>query len=410
MKTILHINTLYYPDFLGGAERSVQVLAERMAARGYQTVVLALTKKHQPQEAIHNGVKTYHVPLRNIYWPFDSSRKRNTWISPAWHVLDRYNWAMAAAVDRVLEREQPDLVNTHNLPGWSVVAWNRVKARHIPLAHTLRDYNLLCLKTSMFRREIGENCAQQCRSCVLFSQIKQAESRHVDTAIGISQFILDLHLKYRYFPSARQQVAIGNPIALPTEIEAKVNTALPLRFGFIGKLSRHKGIEILLEAARMLPENGWQLAIGGKCDADYMQRLQQLSEGLPVQFLGYVNPDEFYRSIDIAIVPSVWNEPFGRVIVEAYAYGVPAVVSHVGGASELIEDGKSGYAYDASAAQLADTMRRCLERPETIPEMSAHCLQLARQFSTDAICDRYLDIYADTVATASDSPSPLSMT
>lgn len=391
MKTVLHVNTLYYPDFMGGAERSVQALAESLAASDDVTpVVVALTQESEPRTSIHNGVKIHHVPLKNLYWSFNNGR-RIAWLTPAWHAIDIFNRAMAAALDRVLTAEAPDIVHTHNLTGWSVAVWDRVKARGLPLVHTLRDYSLLCPKTSMFSK--GQSCLQQCRSCAAYSALKQRQSRQVDAAIGISQFILDMHLNYRYFPNARQRIAIGNPTIRPERVRAASQIDTPLRFGYIGKLSPHKGIEVLLEATRSLPERGWQLAIGGKGEADYVHQLQQACAGLPIEFLGYVNPDEFYRSIDIAIVPSLWNEPFGRVIVEAYAYGVPAIVSQVGGAGELAIDGKSGYAYDASATQLAAKLNHLLHHPDIIPEMSAYSLELAKQYSSEAIRDRYLEVY-----------------
>ncbi|MEO1134679.1 MAG: glycosyltransferase, partial [Cyanobacteria bacterium J06639_1] len=88
-------------------------------------------------------------------------------------------------------------------------------------------------------------------------------------------------------------------------------------------------------------------------------------------------------------------------IVEGYAYGVPAIVSQVGGATELIEDGQSGYTYDSSSTQLAEKMQLFISQPDAIPDMSAYCLEMARAFSTEVVRDRYIDVYKSVLESAS---------
>jgi glycosyltransferase involved in cell wall biosynthesis len=72
--------------------------------------------------------------------------------------MDIYNPLMAWEVKKIIDREQPDLVHTHNLQGFSVAAWKVVKKRGLPLVHTMHDYYLLCPRNTMFGG--GRNCTE----------------------------------------------------------------------------------------------------------------------------------------------------------------------------------------------------------------------------------------------------------
>ncbi len=106
-------------------------------------------------------------------------------------------------------------------------------------------------------------------------------------------------------------------------------------FGYIGRLVPEKGVSVLLDACRQLPTSGWQLRVAGRApngDAD----LRAQAAGLPVEFVGFVNPAEFLAGIDVLVVPSIWQEPFGLTIVEAYAAGVPVIGAASGGVAEIV--------------------------------------------------------------------------
>ena len=55
---------------------------------------------------------------------------------------------------------------------------------------------------------------------------------------------------------------------------------------------------------------------------------------------------EIYSKSDIIVFPSVWQEPFGRIAIEAMSFGIPVVGSNVGGIKNIIIDGKTGFLVD----------------------------------------------------------------
>lgn len=116
--------------------------------------------------------------------------------------------------------------------------------------------------------------------------------------------------------------------------------------GYVGRLDKVKGVETLIHAVAQLRPHcpNLQLLIAGKPliqPLHYQETLRQLSISLNVQsqvkFLGHVaNPLSVYQASDIVVLPSLWNEPFGRTLLEAMACGVPVVASRVGGIPEVL--------------------------------------------------------------------------
>ena len=109
----------------------------------------------------------------------------------------------------------------------------------------------------------------------------------------------------------------------------------PVTVGLIGQISPHKGHDDAVDAIRDLGGR-FRLLIAGKGEASYEARLKSKAVGLPVEFLGFAPLTEFFANIDILIVPS-WEEPFGIVLLEGMASGVPVIATHRGGPPEIIQ-------------------------------------------------------------------------
>ncbi len=261
MKVLL-CSTLYHPNFLGGAERSVQLLAEALARRGLEVVVVTLGRERARKTGEVHGVRVHYLPVRNFYWPFAQptpgiARKA------LWHGLDTYNPWMAASVGEVLDEEGPDVVNTHTIAGFSAAVWRAVKMRGLPLVHTLHDQYLLCPRSSMFKN--GRDCRTQCVECRVYAWPRKRATALVDVVTGVSRFILDRHLRCGYFPVARQAV-IYNAYKLPAPVWREAPAGAhpgPLRIGYLGRLHPTKGVDRLVRAFLSLERGVAELWIAG---------------------------------------------------------------------------------------------------------------------------------------------------
>lgn len=118
---------------------------------------------------------------------------------------------------------------------------------------------------------------------------------------------------------------------------------------YVGRLSREKGVNILLEAWRSLPDFPLRVVGDGPLSGslkDYVRRHGMSN----VEFCGHVNQTEYERHMREAgflVVPSVCYENFPRIVAEAFAYGIPVLASRLGSLEEIIEDKGNGVLFRA---------------------------------------------------------------
>ncbi len=389
---ILHVNSLYYPNAIGGAERSVQALAEAQTSHAHKVTVVTLTPG-VPHIGEVNGVKVHYLGLRNVYWPFGNHSASKVG-KAVWHALDSYNPLMSGAIVDILEEEKPDVLHTHNLTGFSASVWPAATLHNLPVVHTLRDYSLLCPKVTMFRD--GENCERQHLSCQLYSRPRTILSRRTKAVTAISQFILERHVIAGAFAGGSIREVIYNPQAphVPTELPPATSNR-GFAFGFIGQLTPSKGVGMLIEAFAKLADPACELIIAGDGDPAYVQRLREEAKGSRVRFIGFTRPEEFYPTVDVLVVPSLWHEPFGRVIVEAYSYAVPVLGSKRGGIPEIVDHLRSGILFDPdNPEELTRELRRLAQDRALTRVLGEGAVRKAKEFLPETIRAQYDSVYS----------------
>ena len=114
----------------------------------------------------------------------------------------------------------------------------------------------------------------------------------------------------------------------------------PVNIGILGQISPHKGHDDAIDALRQLG-NGYRLIIAGKGETSYVTHLQEKARDLPVEFAGFAEFREFFEKVDLLLVPS-WEEPFGIVLLEAMAAGIPVISTSAGGPLDILRPGQDG--------------------------------------------------------------------
>lgn len=334
---ILHLSSLYPPHIVGGAERSVSMLAEAQAAEGWDVAAACLTPSEAVEEERH-GVTVFRMPHGNDFWLEDwaaHSQRQREWAK----FKQQANFAIERRFGEVLDRFRPNVVHTHSMVDISTRVWHAARARGIPIVHTLRDFDLLCAASSMYR-ETGP-CAGRHLKCRVLTFAKQFDQRLVASVTAVGEEVLSRHLRYGFFghvPADRRRV-IWNTAAVEGVEADYTKPALtgPITFGYLGRISPEKGVDTLLKAARLLPPNGWRLLIAGAALGDPAP-YHALAEGLPVEFIGFQRPKALFDQIDCLVAPSLWAEPLGRTVLEAYQAQVPVIGARSGGIAEIIAD------------------------------------------------------------------------
>ncbi|SFI49217.1 Glycosyltransferase involved in cell wall bisynthesis [Bosea sp. OK403] len=175
-------------------------------------------------------------------------------------------------------------------------------------------------------------------------------------------------------PSTRTHV-IYNGVTGPAAPEPVTYDGVrPLRVLMLGRISRIKGQEVLLEAVAALPpelRTRIELRlVGSAFESEERERaLPALVAAMgltgQVSVEPFVSdPSSLYRWADIVAVPSRRPESLGRVAIEAMAFGRPPVVSAIGGLTEVVRDGRSGWLVPpGDAAALSARLRTIIEDP-----------------------------------------------
>ena len=323
---ILIFNTNYYPNISGGAEISTQLLAETLVTMGNDVWVCTLADKSCTKEV--NRVNVIYTSFKNIYWSFQGTKSRFKKV--IWHFVDIYNPFFIGYIGNLIDDIKPEVIHTNNICGFSACIWNVAKRKGIPIVHTLRDYYLICYKSTMFNS--GKRCEKPCINCKIASSVPRLLSQKVDAVVGISQFILDRHLSLGYFEKAKYREVIYNSV----EVKQKQCERDSHVIGFMGSLFANKGVERLLSDFVRLQRDDYVLEIAGTGDIRYEQFLKSRYCQQNIKFIGRVDASKFLSHISVLVVPSKWDEPFGRVIVEAMSCGCPVLVSNRGGMPELV--------------------------------------------------------------------------
>jgi len=393
---ILYINSLYSPLIEGGAEISLKLIVEGMKSLGHEVVVLSLMPEEGLRKELVDGIPIYRAGLQNAYWPY-SKAKKNKLARLSWHYQDQSNENMANVVKEILSTEKPDIVSCHNLAGWSAAIWNPIHQAGIPIVQVLHDLYLLCPNSNMFKNE--QTCENQCFSCKLLRSNHAEKSKQISGVVGISNNILQRFISFDYFQNASKNIiyntrTISNPPAKSPRTEKQA-----IRFGYLGTLSKVKGLEWLIEQFKELDFDA-SVSIAGKGDKVYENQLKELAKDSTIEFVGYVNSTEFLAEIDVLIVPSLWEEPLGMVAIEALANHVPVIANKRGGLQETVKDGINGlYCYDSSPASLGFAMRQLYENPAQYNQFSQAAREsVASILDADRMIGEYEAVLKDALA------------
>jgi len=182
---------------------------------------------------------------------------------------------------------------------------------------------------------------------------------------------------FRRFGMPAEKIRVSDYGFRPFESVPARRGSDKLRIGFVGTIAWHKGVHVLVEAARSLPPDRFELSIHGDpaLFPTYVAALRDRGRGLPVHLRGSFDRErvqEIYAGLDVLVVPSLWFENSPLVIHEAFMAGVPVVGARHGGIPELVTHDGNGMLYDpSSSAELAAILQSLIDDPDRLRRLAA---------------------------------------
>ncbi|MXF46384.1 glycosyltransferase [Raoultella sp. Lac2] len=338
---IYNLNT--YPEMSGGSERSCLELAKELISLGEDVRVVTLNPFKKGSEKIqYNGVDIYKIPLLNVYWPTDKTKK-SVLKKIIWNTFDIANLPMCIMLAVFLKKQGVNIVHTNNIKGVSPLVFPILKLFGFKIVHTTRDYYLLD-NESWYRDIYSEHNTKilKIKRC-----LKNIFSKSVDCVIYNSEYMRSYHQTCGFFNDTKNKVIYNGfdpntyrKTALSSEIKTlKV-------FGFIGRAAKEKGLDLLIDGFLKFGNSDYQLLIAGSTLDDFLEIYPDyknlIEQRTDIHFIGYTENIDFFNQVDCVVVPSRYNEPFGRVAMESIFMGKSVIVSDRGGLPEQIVPGVVG--------------------------------------------------------------------
>jgi glycosyltransferase involved in cell wall biosynthesis len=300
----------------------------------------------------------------------------------------------AGKLRKVIASEGVDIVHTHGLDADLIgaVAVRRTRARHVCHLHISPPANRQESWKAAIRRKL----------------LRYLTGRNRSWFIAVSDAVREQMGEYYNLPRERI-VTIRNGID-PTEFDgtARTNNLQQSRrtiFGTAARLAPMKGLEYLIRAAGRLRDGriDFELRIAGT--GSQQEELQNLAASLgladEVRFVGQLSDmAEFYRDLDVFVLPSVSSEGLPLVVLEAMAMGRPIVATRLAGTPEVVRDEIDGLLVPpADVESLAEALGKLANDSDRRCEMGKNGQdRIGSDFRIERVAREVSQLYARVLA------------
>ncbi len=427
---IIYIVHQFLPHHRHGTELSTYEMAKALQRFNHQVYIFAAEKGNFQREITIEDEIYDGLPIWRVYF---NPRTENSLLSHA---------GLDYVFSQFLDKVKPDIVHIQHIANLSLSLITVARSRGIPVVMHARDYFLICARLFFFRSDgttcVKSNLASDCLNCLqesipistgmkiksLMLAIKQNWRKRRSYSLVFSKVITSL--VYRILPplqlNTENQIVFRNKIiceqlskvnyvliactdikkhyreylnlpeaqlkVLPMTVDTSTCLfkirhidKLPLRFGFVGKFTRWKGVHVLINAFQQISPHKAEVHIYGEpswTDISDICYYLQNRETANIPNIHFHTPgfsrselSRVYESFDVLIVPSMGIEPFGRVVVEAFASGVPVICSNIGGPAEQVTHGLDGYHFEVGIVKsLIMIINKLISNPAKIKELS----------------------------------------
>ncbi|MBU1148697.1 glycosyltransferase family 4 protein [Patescibacteria group bacterium] len=399
---ILLINKFYFRK--GGAEGHYFDLKKLLEKNGHQVIPFAM---ENPQN-LDTPYQKYFVSNMETLKP-----KINLGIiKEAGRII--WNWEAKRKIKQLIDQEKPDLAHIHNIYHQISPSILKVlKQQGIPVVMTVHDFKLICPNYNLLAS--GKIC-QRCQggkyyNCLLqkchknswikslvvtgemyIHKLMKVYEKNIDWFVIPSRFFKD---KLVEFGQAADKMSV-----LPNFVNAEKyhpSGQYENYVVFLGRLSREKGIENLLQAWAKVDPKLTLKVVGTGPEQDKLVQLTEKLNLTNVEFTGFLSGsklEEVMRNCLFTVAPSVCYENCPLSLLESMAYGKAVVGSHLGGIPEIIEQ-KYGELIEAGDSDnISQRINYLFSHRDQVIKMGQTASQMIKQkYNPDQYYQQLMKIY-----------------
>lgn len=323
-------------------------------------VTVSLPDEVRTKELAEEGCKVVHTPIN----------RRG--VNPA------EDFKLLLAYRKLLKEEKPDLTLTYtikpNIYGGFCCRMMRIPymATVTGLGSTFQKQGIfLKLITTMYRMGLKK------AECIFFQNRENRE----------------IFEKY-HIRGKKSKLVSGSGVNLKRHCFEPYPEDDQVRFLYVGRMMREKGIEELLEAAKQLHDDDTEFALLGYPDEDYQDRLDAYEKEGYIKQLGF-DPDvhAYIRNASALVLPT-YHEGMSNVLMEASATGRPVIATNISGCKEIFEEGVTGFGCEPKSSEdLIRALKKFLKlsREERAVMGQKARQKMEREFDREKVADAYME-------------------
>ena len=400
--------TYGYPPVIGGAEQHIRNLSAELVARGHEISVVTLWHEGLPEFEIDQGVRVYrirgtvHRIAKLIF------REPGRVYAPPFPDPE-----MTIAIWNIVRKERPEIVHAHN---WLLHSFLPLKSiSSAKVVESLHSYGLVCAKWNLLYKDEGLCAGPGFLKCLDCAR-EQYGSKTLITVAGRRLTQFSEHNKTDRFLPVSPAVADGNALSnghfpvevlpnfIPDDVAARRNDDaaclddLPDEdfILFVGALTAKKGIYVLLDAYTRLDAPPPLVLIGSTwrdTPSDFPDNVTVLRNWSHDAVMSA------WKRCIIGVTPSIWPEPSPTVVIEAMAMGRPVIGSRIGGITQQIIDGETGYLVSpGNVDELRQALERLLTNTDSRERMGQAAKEKVKEFFASSVVTRVEEIYGEVLS------------
>lgn len=171
---------------------------------------------------------------------------------------------------------------------------------------------------------------------------------------------------------------------------------------FAGRLTFGKGIGLLLNAIPKIldsyPNYKFVFAGQGFMDIQIKELSKQYKQIIMLGQQKHEDLKNYYQKSKLTVVPSLWPEPFGRVVIESLSASTPVVVTNRGALPEIISDRKWGYVAEATEDELVKAIKKAIKNNEKLQKNISKDFSAIKKKYSDDVSDKHVDLYNSLIS------------